>query len=87
MACFFDPESRYQTSGAEVGGLLLQVARAAVNAGGMDMATPQDTNQLDRYLLKKVDELELSVHKLGSEPVSRHARDERLGSQGMLAHN
>jgi DNA-directed RNA polymerase subunit alpha len=29
--------------------------------GGMDTATPADTNQLNRYLLKKVDELELSV--------------------------
>ena len=31
------------------------------SAGGMDTQAPTDTNQLNRYLLKKVDELELSV--------------------------
>ncbi|QIK78341.1 DNA-directed RNA polymerase subunit alpha [Sphingomonas piscis] len=33
----------------------------AISGGGLDTPTPQDTNQLNRYLLKKVDELELSV--------------------------
>ncbi|MEO5773924.1 MAG: DNA-directed RNA polymerase subunit alpha [Sphingomicrobium sp.] len=33
----------------------------AIPSGGMDSTTATDTNQLNRYLLKKVDELELSV--------------------------
>jgi DNA-directed RNA polymerase subunit alpha len=33
----------------------------AAGLGGMETAAPTDTNQLNRYLLKKVDELELSV--------------------------
>jgi len=36
-------------------------AMIGMPGAGLETATPQDTNQLNRYLLKKVDELELSV--------------------------
>ncbi|MEO6433895.1 MAG: DNA-directed RNA polymerase subunit alpha, partial [Sphingomicrobium sp.] len=37
------------------------IGQAIPSMGGGDMAATADTNQLNRYLLKKVDELELSV--------------------------